>query len=103
MIRFHAYSTHTLLVQWEQRIDPLIHQSVYAVYRQLQKVEGLLAIVPAYQSISIRFDPTIWKMEDLKEAVEKCVVTLDKVSLFDAPQLRVPACYEPEYALDAER
>ncbi|MEO1711919.1 MAG: 5-oxoprolinase subunit PxpB [Bacteroidota bacterium] len=103
MIRFHSYNVHTLLVEWEQRIDPLIHASVYGLLQRLQQVDGLLSVVPAYQSLAIRFDPTVWKMEDLQEEVEKCLITPDKASMLDAPKLKVPVCYEPEYALDAER
>lgn len=103
MIRFHPYNAHTLLVEWEQRIDPLIHASVYGLLQRLQQVEGLLSVVPAYQSLSIRFDPTIWNIEDLKQQVEQWVHNLDKASVFEAPKLRVPVCYEPEYALDADR
>ncbi|MEM1217990.1 MAG: 5-oxoprolinase subunit PxpB [Bacteroidota bacterium] len=103
MIRFHRHSTHTLLVQWEQRIDPAIHQAVYHLFRQLQRIEGLLAVVPAYQSLSIRFDPAIWQVETLQKRVEELLSNRNPVSIEDVPRLRVPVCYESAYALDAER
>ncbi len=103
MIRFHSYNVHTLLVEWEQRIDPLIHATIYGLLQRLQQVDGLLSVVPAYQSLSIRFDPTIWNMEDLKQKVEEWVHNLENALVFEGPKLRVPVCYEPEYALDADR
>ena len=61
--RILDFGPHDLLLEWEQRIDPAINQSVQAYARYVGGLEGVLECVPAYASLLVRVaaDRNFWR------------------------------------------
>ncbi len=105
LMRFVPFGEAALLIEFEQRIDPEIHQQVvsFTNYLDRRKMEGIQYLIPAYASITVGFDPLLWHFEDLAERLtrfaEKEWIDLDSDM---TPPISVPVCYDPDFALDLE-
>jgi inhibitor of KinA len=100
-----------LLLNWDNRLDPAVHQQVQAVWRCLQAaaLPGVLDLVPAYSSLALLIEsrfflkkyPGQLPYEVLKTWVEALLAEPNpNIALDSGRVLRVPVCFEPIYALD---
>ena len=99
------FGSTALLVNFEQKIDPLINAQVLALQKVLEESSppGLSHCIPAYCSLTIVYDPAHQSFEKLKERVLQLSKTLPVESFSSGRrQLNIPVCYEEDYALDLE-
>lgn len=84
-------------------ISPLVHGRVLRYKKELDslKLDGIVEIVPAYNSLSIQYDPLVLDIERLKEILKN----LSENEIEDQNQapgrlVRVPVCYDLGLDLD---
>jgi inhibitor of KinA len=103
---------YALLVHWGNRIDPLLHDAVQALYRTLlaASLPGLRDLVPAYGSLTLVLDPDWFDRahpgtdplliaRSWVDAALSAPVS-DKVA--DTRTVEIPVCYEGAFAPDLE-
>lgn len=103
MITFHKYGDQALLINFEQKIDPMINKQVIALKNVIEEasIPGITFFLPAYCSLTIGFDPTKLDVQSLTDRVK----ILSKKSATEKNNtngryLRIPVCYDEGFALD---
>ncbi|MEZ5044536.1 MAG: 5-oxoprolinase subunit PxpB [Saprospiraceae bacterium] len=101
-ISIKPYGDRALLVNFEQKIDPVINEAVIALGRSIEKevVEGLDYLIPAYCSLTVGFDPrkiNFLALSEVIQRIHKQPFTKDDSS---PTLLHIPVCYEEGFGLD---
>jgi len=101
-----------VLVEFGNRIDENINQEVLARAAQLQEnLPDVTEVVPAYSSLVIHYDVVKWKknqgkeglvFDRLKKSVEELLSQALQIVQPKARQIRIPVCYESEFAPDMQ-
>ena len=92
-----------ILINFEQKIDPLIHQKVIRLNHVISSanLESVQFVIPAYCSLTIGYDPSLVDYKSLckiiKNLYQKTKVKTLKTSF---KKHRIPVCYEKEFAPD---
>lgn len=99
--RYRPIAEHGLSVEFGERIDPAIHARVLRLDAALARhpFPGFLEAVPAYASLTIRFDPLQTDHDAARHAVEPLLAqgdTLEKPSV----RREVLICYDADLAPD---
>ncbi len=96
------YGDYGVIVEWPGEISPEINAKVMALLACLNayKGKGILAILPAYSSLVVQYDPLKISFNDLKEIIKKALLdksvkTSEKGKLF-----LIPVCYGDEFGPD---
>ena len=110
----NSFSDHALIIDFGNIISRTVNDAVVSVFRKIQQnpVEGMVEAVPAYSSLVIYYD--IFKLREkiseeqtafqfmknkiaalLQEEAEPFLIT-------DEKEIRIPVCYEKEFATDLE-
>lgn len=103
-----------LTIDFGNRIDENINETVLNLFRAfLQKpLFGMIETVPAYSSLSIYYDPVKLKkrfsanetaFDHIKKEVEKFLESFQWTETPASKVIKIPVCYEEEYATDLER
>ena len=103
-----------LTIDWGNTIDEAINTMVIAWFHRLQNdpLPGMIEAVPAYSSLTLHYDLSVlqkivppgkgvfaWMKEQLEQRLEK---PLDAVDETPGKIVRIPVCYEPEFASGME-
>lgn len=89
-----AYGEAAVLIEFEQKISPEIHQQVQSLLNAV--INAKLAItqaIPAYCSLTLTFDPKRVNFEELKSQIESLELSSNHRNN-TTRQLTIPACYE---------
>ncbi len=110
---FVPIAEYALLVQWKNRIDPVLNDAVQGLYRTLSAMHlpGLLELVPAYSSLALVLDPDYFdrhfpEANPLQVAQGWVEATLKSPGSFEAVvgrPVEIPVCYEGDFAPDLEQ
>lgn len=103
------YGDRALLINFEQKIDPLINDVVVALKNAIEqaKIDGITYFIPAYCSLTIGYKPEQITYPILAKVIEQIGAndllanSIDGIGQ-NTRQLTVPVCYEMPYALDLE-
>lgn len=98
------YGDQAILVEFEAIISPEINQQVLALNQALNQatIEGITAYIPAYNSLTICFDPSITSFKQLTPIIHQ-LHTLHSNNTKNKPRkLTIPVCYEAIFALDLD-
>jgi inhibitor of KinA len=92
----------TILVQFENRIDPVVNARAIGLARVLAAatIDGVRDIVPAYRSVAICFEPLRTNVDDLVRHIEREAGRLPDGPVDTATPRRVPVCYGGDYGPD---
>jgi inhibitor of KinA len=92
----------TLLVQFENRIDPIVNTRAIRLGGAVRAaaIAGVRDIVPTYRSIAISFDPLKTDVDALVRRIEREAAGLLDAAADPAKLVRVPVCYGGEYGPD---
>jgi inhibitor of KinA len=103
-----------LIVRIRETSADLDHESLSAVLGALRKIEsaqipGVIELAPAYTTIGVFFDPLQvasagadpaavfdWLAEQIRKAVSRKMKSAKRT----ARLIKIPVCYDPEFALD---
>ncbi|MEL6867250.1 MAG: 5-oxoprolinase subunit PxpB [Bacteroidota bacterium] len=103
MMRLLPFGDRALVLNFEQRISPAIHQQVS---HWLQKIEqanlvGIQYCLPAYCSITIVYDPLLTHFEKLSQAIQNLEAPTSAKEN-KGISWRIPVCYEADFAPDLD-
>lgn len=96
-ITIHPLGNDALLVELEQRIDPVTLDKVLMITNKVEKqnIGGVAEVVPAYASFSVHYNPLDISYTTLKESIEQMLNGMDfldhKITHF---LWEIPVCYE---------
>jgi KipI family sensor histidine kinase inhibitor len=107
-IQFEALAEDALLLRFGEHIDLALNTQVQAAAACLRRQLRGLECVPAYASLLLRFDPSIWAGADgqhphqqLQAAVSTCLRDTDQANVVPREVL-IPVCYGGEYGPDLD-
>jgi inhibitor of KinA len=102
--RFRLSGDRALLAEYGDGIDPAINDKVRAVTALLKKnlPAGVAAIVPAYRSLSILYDPLMTDPAKLAETLHALETDFDRAQIAEAKVVAIPVCYGGEFGPDIE-
>jgi len=91
-----------ILVQFENRIDPVINRTVIAVAQAIHSagIAGVRDVVPTYRSVAIHFDPLRTDRDALVSRVERDAASALPTATEQAEPIRIPVCYCAEFGPD---
>ncbi len=107
-VQFEALAEDALLLRFGERIDVDLNAQVQAAAVTLRSHLPELECVPAYASLLLRFDPSIWVGNDgqrphqrLQSVVIAALRDRDQVTVASR-RLIIPVCYGGEYGPDLD-
>ena len=92
----------TLLVQFDNRIDPVVNARAIGLARAIERaaIAGVRDIVPTYRSVAVFFDPLRTNVDGLMREIEREARRPADVGDDPGPPVRVPVCYESDCGPD---
>ena len=99
-----TYGDRALLVNFEQKIDAGVNEAVIALNQWIldENIQGLSYTVPAYCSLTLVYEPAVLSQEQLIERISAFNQKLAEQKNNEKRLLRIPVCYEEEFAPDKE-
>jgi len=93
--RFRLSGDRALLVEYGDGIDPVVNEKVRAVTALLKKnlPAGVEAVVPAYRSLSILYDPLTTNPARLAEILHALEADSQAAGIAEAKVVPIPVCY----------
>ena len=100
--RFQPASDQSLLISFADRISPAASLRVRRLLRvlELNPIEGVSNLHPAYCSVLIRFDALVTGHDELESALRPYLRNLDAVPLPEPREVEIPVCYGGEFGAD---
>lgn len=101
----------SIIIEWEQQIDPAVHQRVMRAYHSLQRLQlpYILDLIPAYASLTVVYDAGSMRRQHPLPAAEQIRTIVTKALDQEAEEvnatsrlLEIPVCYHPSLGLDIE-
>lgn len=100
-----------LTISFGNSIDIETSKKIFQVYRQLvkQKHSSWIDIIPAYSTVTIVYDMLAIRKHHasafqwVKGEVEKILTNLSEEEVTPPRHIKIPVCYNPEFAVDADR
>ena len=100
--RFRLSGDRALLVEYGDGIDPIVNEKVRAMTAFLKKnlPAGVEAVVPAYRSLSIIYDPLATTPGRLAEVLHALEADSRAAGIMEAKVVPIPVCYGGEFGPD---
>ena len=100
--RFRLSGDRALLVEYGDGIDPVVNEKVRAMTALLKKnlPSGVEAVVPAYRSLSILYDPLATTPGRLAEILHALEADFCAAEIAEAKVVPIPVCYGSEFGPD---
>jgi inhibitor of KinA len=100
--RLQRASDQSLLIYFGHQISLDAHDRVRRLVRllELEPMEGLRNLHPAYCSLLIKFDPRKWRHDELERSLTRYLARLDDVALPPPREVQIPVCYGGEHGPD---
>lgn len=98
-----------LVVQWEDAIEPTVHERVLALWRSLRQrpIGGVIEMVPTFRSLLVQWDPVAGDPAVIRAAIERRIAALGRRQAARANQaseegrdLSIPAVYGGAFGPD---
>ncbi|MFT6970428.1 MAG: inhibitor of KinA [Roseivirga sp.] len=97
-----AFGDSALLVNFEQKIDEATNQKVIDLATWLKTKSEVTYLIPAYCSLTVGFDTTKHKFEQLSQLIEAFDISDQTKQNEISKTIEIPVCYADEFALDLE-
>lgn len=96
------YGETALIIQFKDEISVQVHQYVKTCYEQLKQMNlvGIQSLIPAYNTITVVFDPIKIKQKDLKFFIENTPFKKGDNQTLTKTIVKIPVCYQEPYGLD---
>ena len=75
---------------------------VHSMARQISEsqMDGIIASIPAYQTLTIQYDPMCWRWGEIAKVIEGLIDHPTTTPTAPRQTIEIPICYESEYSLD---
>lgn len=102
--RFHIASDQSLLVYFGEQVTREAHERVRRFVRlsELEPLNGVRNLHPAYCSVLVKFDPLKLRHENLEEHLRGYLERMEKVALPEPRDVEIPVCYGGEFGPDLD-
>lgn len=106
--KIQPFGETALLISWENKIDKGINAQVHYMVRLLKQMDGIQACIPAYTSVTVRFNLLETDHEFLSEQIVKTWISNSENRSDQEWQLpnsryhKIPVCYGHENGPDLE-
>jgi inhibitor of KinA len=102
MFRLVPIGDSTMVIEFEERIDPAVNARAIATADALRAaaIAGVRDIVPTYRSVAVYFDPLLTNHDALVRRLEGVAATPTPSSAVAQTLVRVPVCYGGEFGPD---
>jgi KipI family sensor histidine kinase inhibitor len=90
-----------LQIVFGEQLDPAMNRRALALSTALAGLPGLTDRVPAYASLSLHYDPLIWSLAALTEAIKPFLAAVESREAASR-LLTVPVCYGGGYGPDLD-
>ncbi len=94
------YGSCGLLIQFEDEISLETHQRIVSLYEKISLIKGVLSVIPAYTSITVRYNHTT-DFKTLSDAISILNQTANDTKT-TTKEISIPVCYDEALALDLE-
>lgn len=97
----HPLGDAALILSLGETLDPAINARVHALNARIAAADlpGLRDRVPAYASLTLHYDPLVWRYAELRERLRPLLDALDAAPAAGR-ELRVPVCYGGDFGPD---
>ena len=94
----------SLLVEFDQRIDPDVNRQVIALHQRLANLahDAIVSCTPAFCSLGIGYDPASISFEDLASLVQQQFDLIQTVADQHQTVKRIPVCYSDACGIDLQ-
>ena len=101
-VRFIPASDQSLMVYFAERITVEANERVVKFLRllEMQPIEGVRNLHPAYCSVLIKFDGLRWSHDELEAMLREYLGLLESVQLAALREIEIPVCYGGEHGPD---
>jgi inhibitor of KinA len=91
---------HSIIIEWQQQMDPDIHQQVMGVFYYLQALAlpYVLDLIPAYASLTVVYDALL--TDDISVQITQLIADIPAAAHVPSRLLEIPVCYDPSLGLD---
>ena len=102
MIRIVPAGDAALVVEFEEKIDPVISARGAALADALnaEQIAGVRDVVPTYRSVAVYFDPLQTDQERLSQTLERLAALPAPADTRRRTSIQIPVCYGGEYGPD---
>jgi len=92
----------TMVVEFEERIDPAVNARAIAAAEALRAaaIAGVRDVVPTYRSVAVYYDPLLTDYERLVWRLEDAVAVPAPAANVEPPRIRLPVCYGGDFGPD---
>ena len=93
-----------LLIEYENKIDPVINEAVIQLWQTIKskKWQGIIAMIPTYRSLLVHFDPEVWTTNKLTENINQILPNTQSKSAENSRLVIIPVLYGGEHGPDLE-
>jgi inhibitor of KinA len=102
--RIRLCGDRALIVEYGEGIDLAVNEKVRAMAAILRKSlpEGVEAVIPAYRSLSLLYNPLSASADQLAKAVEALETDFRQTEIAEPRIVEIPVCYGGEFGPDLE-
>lgn len=102
--RFRHCGDRALIVEYGEGIDRAVNEKVRAMAAILRKSlpEGVEAVIPAYRSLSLLYDPLMVSTAQIAKVIEAADKNLTQTEIAEPRIVEIPVCYGGEFGPDLE-
>jgi len=92
----------TMVVEFEERIDPAVNARAIAAAEALRAaaIPGVRDVVPTYRSVAVYYDPLLTDYERLVWRLEDAIAAPAPAASIERAHVRVPVCYGGDFGPD---
>ena len=92
----------SILIKAGEGISVKCHNEVFRIFNLLssKKIDGMLTIHPAYNSVLVTFDPVKVNPHYMFDKLQDILNDTSSVQLPERRRIEIPVCYENEFAPD---
>ncbi|OEK01554.1 hypothetical protein BFP97_08475 [Roseivirga sp. 4D4] len=102
-MKIQPFGESAILVSFEKVISEEVNQKVISLYNALGDEKGITYLIPAYNSLTIGFEPESWTFDSISKLIKELNQRRPKEEAEKAPKVySIPVCYEQPYDLDSD-
>lgn len=101
-MKISAVNEESILINFGSTINQATHLKIKSVLASLDKLEGILNIVPSYTDIIVTYDLLIYDYKDLMDLIMK--LDFNRGNQTQKTRLvKIPVCYDDIFGIDMNR
>jgi len=102
MVTYKPYGDSAVFLEFEGGISVKTHERVISYMKVLQNenMDGIIEMIPAYDSITILYNPMIVRYESIMENLKQLNFSTDRLKSDSKSILKIPVCYDETFGVD---